>query len=117
MSEYAIFSARAAMAVVFAALVGAGPWAGARAQGTMHKPAPMGHKMGATNPKGPKFEPATVCKQCHAEIYRDWSQSMHAHAREAWYFAHKVGSERMGMSCFNEKKVAVACPTHPDRRC
>jgi hypothetical protein len=62
-------------------------------------------------PKGPAFEPATVCKQCHAEIYRDWSQSMHAHAREAWYFSHKVGSERMGMTCNNEHNVAIPCQT------
>jgi hypothetical protein len=82
------------------------------AQGAGH-PA-MGGAMGGMGkmaPKGPKFEPATVCKQCHEEIYRDWSQSMHAHAREAWYFSHKVGSERMGMTCNNEHNVAVPCQT------
>ena len=111
MSKFATFSAQTAMAAVFAVLVGLAPWAGAHAQGAMHKPAATGHKMGGMAPKGPAFEPATVCKQCHEEIYRDWSRSMHAHAREAWYFAHKVGSERMGMTCYNEQKVAIACQT------
>jgi hypothetical protein len=89
------------------------------APGSAHHPAAMGGhgkggmgKMGMMmQPKGPKFEPATVCKQCHEEIFRDWSQSMHAHSREAWYFSHKVGSERMGMTCNNEKNVAVPCQT------
>ena len=82
------------------------------AQGAGHPG--MGPGMGGMSmmaPKGPIFEPATVCKQCHEEIYRDWSQSMHAHAREAWYFSHKVGSERMGMTCNNEHNVAVPCQT------
>jgi len=111
MSEFAAFSARSAMLAVFAALVAAAPRADAQAQGPMHPPAAMPHGMSGMAPQGPAFESATVCKQCHEQIYRDWSQSMHAHAREAWYFAHKVGSERMGMACFNENKVAIACQT------
>lgn len=84
-----------------------------------HKPAAKAHGMQAPGaahgmggmPKGPQFEPATVCKQCHEDVYRDWSQSMHAHAREAWYFSHKVASERMGMTCNNEQNVPIACDT------
>lgn len=72
---------------------------------------PGGHGMGGMAARGPKFEPATLCKQCHEEVYRDWSQSMHAHARKAWYFSHKVASERMGMTCNNEKGKAIACQT------
>jgi hypothetical protein len=72
---------------------------------------PGGHGMGGMQAGRPSFEPATICKQCHEEIYRDWSQSMHAHARKAWYFSHKVASERMGMACYNEKNTAIACET------
>ena len=72
---------------------------------------PGGHGMGGMPADRPSFEPATICKQCHEEIYRDWSQSMHAHARKAWYFSHKVATERMGMACYNERNSAIACDT------
>jgi hypothetical protein len=128
MSGHFKFSPRVAMAAVVAAAVGIAATTASRAVDDHMKPAPrmpakgamqqlaaMGHGKGGMGgmkmPKGPKFEPATVCKQCHEEIYRDWSTSMHAHSREAWYFSHKVGSERMGMTCNNEKNVAVPCQT------
>jgi hypothetical protein len=124
MSRLAVFSPRIAMFAVLAAIVAVAPWTALRAQnpamkpgphgpaqGAMHPGAAMGHGMKGMAAKGPAFEPPTVCKQCHEQIYRDWSQSMHAHAREAWYFAHKVGSERMGMSCNNEKNVPIPCQT------
>jgi hypothetical protein len=129
MSELFTFAQRTAMIVGLAAAVSIAVSTASRAVNDRMKTAPGmsaqmqqgmpaqggGHPaMGGMRnmaPKGPAFEPATVCKQCHEEIYRDWSQSMHAHAREAWYFSHKVGSERMGMSCNNEHNVAVPCQT------
>jgi hypothetical protein len=75
------------------------------------KPPSGQHGMGGMQAGRPSFEPATICKNCHEEIYRDWSQSMHAHARKAWYFSHKVASERMGMTCNNELGRAIACDT------
>lgn len=95
-------------------------WAAEQGGAMTHQPAPKPHQMkqppaahgmGMTPAKLPPFEPATVCKQCHAKIYDDWSQSMHAHAREAWYFSHKVASERFGMTCNNEQGKAIACDT------
>ena len=58
-----------------------------------------------------KFEPSTVCKQCHESVYNEWTQSMHSRAREAWYFSHKVASDRMGMVCNNELGKSIACET------
>jgi len=58
-----------------------------------------------------KFEPSTICVQCHKTIVDEWSTSQHAHSREAWYFSHKVASERMGMTCNNEQHEAIACQT------
>jgi hypothetical protein len=122
---------RASVIAVLFAFAGIAFWAAAPSEGQemkpgahamkpgAHAPAPKphgmkppgGHGMGAMPAGRPSFEPATVCKQCHEDIYRDWSQSMHAHARKAWYFSHKVASERMGMTCNNEQGRAIACDT------
>jgi hypothetical protein len=80
----------------------------------MEKPMMGGHgaamaAMAASNKV--KFEPSTVCKQCHASIYGEWTQSMHSRAREAWYFSHMVASERMNMVCNNELGKSIACQT------
>jgi hypothetical protein len=58
-----------------------------------------------------KFEPSTVCAECHESIVEEWSKSMHSRSRSAWYFSHKVASERMGMTCNNERSEAIPCQT------
>jgi len=76
-------------------------------------PKPMMGKHGGAMAKfnKVKFEPSTTCNLCHESIVKEWSQSMHSRSRGAWYFSHKVASERMGMVCSNERNEAIACQT------
>jgi hypothetical protein len=87
---------------------------GAGKTDTMEKPTAGGHAaamaaMSAGNQV--KLEPSTICKQCHASIHAEWSQSMHSRARESWYFSHMYSAQRMGMTCNNEAGTSIACPT------
>ncbi|MDA1090964.1 MAG: multiheme c-type cytochrome [Proteobacteria bacterium] len=79
--------------------------------GGMKKPMMGGHGGGMAKFNKVKFEPSSTCKQCHETIVQEWSQSMHSRSRSAWYFSHKVASERMGMVCNNERNEAIACQT------
>jgi len=80
-------------------------------KGGMKRHMTRGHGSAMAKFNKVKFEPSTVCVQCHESIVNEWSRSMHSRSREAWYFSHKVASERMGMTCNNERNEAVPCQT------
>ncbi len=68
------------------------PVAAAVAPAAQPEPAAAGAEPAAAEPAKPQlFEPGSfddpeVCKSCHAEIYEDWSKSMHAAAwTDQWY--------------------------------
>lgn len=90
---------------------------GAGQGGVMHKPQMGGHAGGGAHGGAMakfnkvKFEPSETCNLCHESIVKEWSQSMHSRSRSAWYYSHKVASDRMGMVCNNELGKSIACQT------